>query len=199
VTWGSVIGHLAVTFDLAKGRRRRRFHEIDQRRRKCRDAHQPAALSVGRMRCFLRGRRATHCRRYRAIVAGIRVQIGAGVVVRVAVLVDMRRRYIIVHVDHSGHVSCVGQTRRNCLRAGQRERDRRRQDAKQVGQGDEPPCSQSLRSGKADEHSTSILSGFFGQTREHSRQPCTSKDGTRTGNHLSARPMTAINSVIFRR
>jgi len=148
---GSVIGHLTAAFDLAMSSRRGRFHDIDQRRRERGNARQPAALSVGRMRSFLRGRFAVQGRRYRA-VAGIRVRISAEMVVHVAVLVDMLHRYIIVHVDHAGSVTGVGQARRNGLRAGQREGDRRRQHAKKIYERKHPACTPSPRCGQPHKH-----------------------------------------------
>jgi hypothetical protein len=76
----------------------------------------------------------------------------AGVVMPMAIHVDMLRRHFMMHMDHAGHVIVVGQARSEGMFSGQSIGDRRRQDAKQVGQGNEPRCSQSPRSGKPDEH-----------------------------------------------
>lgn len=100
MTRGSVIGNLPVAFDFATGRRRGRFDDVDQRRRERCDACQPTALPVGQMRGLLGDGPAIERRRYRAIVAGIRVRIGAGVVVYLAILMDMLRWYIVAHMDH---------------------------------------------------------------------------------------------------
>jgi hypothetical protein len=68
-----------------------------------------------------------------------------------AVILDVLGREFSMHVDHTGHVTGVYQAGRNSLRAGQRKGERRRQHAKQIDQGNEPPCSQTLRFGHSDE------------------------------------------------
>ena len=151
--WGSVISYLAVTLDLAKSRRRGRLHDIDQCRRKRGDTHQPAALPVGRLRSFLRDRFAVQRHRHQAMVAiGVCVQMLARVIVHMAILVDMLRRHFAMYMNHARHMILVSQTMGDGMFAGQSIRDRRRQHAKQVAQGDEPPRSQSPRSAQADEH-----------------------------------------------
>jgi hypothetical protein len=141
-SWGSVIGHPTVAFDHAKGRRRGRFHDIDQRRRERGDAYQPAAFPVGRMRSFSGDRLCVQRHRRQAMVAvGAHMRMPARVVVHMAILVDMLRRHFIMHVNHARHMILVGQTRSDGMFSGQSIRDRRCQHAKQIGQGDDPPGS----------------------------------------------------------
>ena len=52
---GAVTGDLKIAFDLLGGCRHGGRHDFDQDRWKCHEAHQAAALGVGRVRSF--GRR----------------------------------------------------------------------------------------------------------------------------------------------
>src|SRR3979411_2732554 len=122
--WGSVIGHLTAAFDLAKGRRRGRLHDIDQRRRKRGDTHQPAALPVGRMRSFLGDRPIVNSYSHGAVlVAGTHVRLCGGVIVHMAIHVNMLDRRLNAHMGHAGHVTHFSKARRDGVRTGQGKRD----------------------------------------------------------------------------
>ena len=69
-------------------------------------------------------------------------------------------------MNHSGNVILVRQAPGQSVNAGKRVGDRRRQYAKQIGKGYQPPCPQSLRSGQPDEHSESTPFSF--KLRKHS-------------------------------
>ena len=77
--------------------------------------------------------------------------VPAGMIVPPAVSMDVLGWEFSMHVEDAKHVTGVDQAGRNSLRAGQRKGKRRRQHAKQIDQGDEPPCSQTLRFGHSDE------------------------------------------------
>ena len=106
MTWRSVVGHLKVTFDLAKGHRRGRLCNVVQRRRERGDAHQPATLAVGRMRRLLGDRLVVYgfnCRRHRAVqVARTPMRVRIGVVMPTTVNADMLDRRIHMRVADSG-------------------------------------------------------------------------------------------------
>lgn len=57
-----------------------------------------------------------------------------------------------MNMNHSGSVIRVRQAAGRSVNAGHRVGDRRRQYAKQIGKGYQPPCPQSLSSGQPDEH-----------------------------------------------
>src|SRR6266851_287029 len=86
------------------------------------------------------------------VAVGVRMRMPAGVIVRMAILVDMLPRHFVMHMNHARHMILVGQTMSDGMCAGQRIRNRRGQHTKQIDQGDEPPCSHSLHSRQADEH-----------------------------------------------
>ncbi len=82
--------------------------------------------------------------------------IAGGMALRRGMIMDMA---VFMHVlrlgmnmNHSGNVILVRQARSWRVDAGQRVGDCRRQNAKQIGKGYQPPCPQSLRSGQPDEH-----------------------------------------------
>ena len=57
-----------------------------------------------------------------------------------------------MNMNHSWTVIRVRQAAGRSVNAGHRVGDCRRQYAKQIGKGYQPPCPQSLRSGQPDEH-----------------------------------------------
>jgi hypothetical protein len=170
MTWRSVVGHLAVTFDLAKGHRDGRLCNVVQRRRERSDAHQPATLPVGRMRSFLGGRLVVHrldCHRQRVVqIPGTRMRVRISVVMPMAVDADMLDRRIQMHANDSG----IGQAGTDGTRTGQRERQCRRQHAKQIAQGNDPSRSQPPQSGQTHKHSRLNLTLSF-RSPEHSCEP----------------------------
>lgn len=117
---GSVIGNLAVPLELANGRRDRRCRDIDQRRRKRGDAHEPAALSVGRVGSVFGDLLAVR-RYFRRNVVAIYIDylMGCGVFVNVAVGMNVPCRRIAVHAHHAGHMAIVGQAWSDGMLAGQ--------------------------------------------------------------------------------
>ncbi len=94
-----------------------------------------------------------------------------------------------MNMNHSGNVILVRQAQSLSVNAGQRIGDRRRQHAKQIGHGYQPPCLQSLSSGQPDEHAD--INAFSHQAYEHSGEASSRQDGTCIVAHRSARPMTA--------
>lgn len=66
-----------------------------------------------------------------------------------ASFVDMHDPQIVV---------LVGQAKRGSRFAGQRERDRRREHAEQIDDGQKPTRPQSIRSGQAHEHQKAVSS-----------------------------------------
>ena len=110
-------------------------------------AHQAAALSIRHMRCFCRTGVTLQRNRLRIV---IRVGLDAGMMMGMSVLMDMHGA-LMMDVDHPGGM-IRGQTMRRRLTARQGEGQRRRQHAKQISQGNEPPCSPPLRSGKPCQH-----------------------------------------------
>lgn len=160
----SPVRKLPVGFGHADGLRPRRPGDRDIRRRKRGGAHHAAALSVDRMRRLARdqavvrrngpGIMIDHMIDYGRIMnpmdPGLRVR-------RVAILpvvIDMRRhaRMIVMETGLRVNALTTGQTVRRGLAAGQRERKRRRQHAKQISEGNDPPRPQPPRSAHADKH-----------------------------------------------
>jgi hypothetical protein len=61
-------------------------------------------------------------------------------------------------MNHAGHMTFASQARRDRVLSRQGKGDCRRQHAQQIGQGDEPPCSQPLHSGQTNQHLDAISS-----------------------------------------
>jgi hypothetical protein len=80
----------------------------------------------------------------------IRMSLNAGMMMGMSILKDMHGA-LMMGVDHPGDM-IQGQTMRRRLTPRQGEGQRRRQHAKQISQGNEPPCSPPLRSGKPYKH-----------------------------------------------
>ena len=78
------------------------------------------------------------------------ISLRRGVTMGMTVLMHMLR--LGMNMNHSGNAILVRQAPGRSVDAGQRVGDRRRQYAKQIGKGYQPPCPQSLRSGQSDEH-----------------------------------------------
>ena len=135
------------------------------------------------MRSFLWDRLGIQRHRHRVTIArGVRMRMTAGAIVQTAVLMDVLCRHVMMHMNHTRHMA-LAQTRSDGMCAWQRIRDRRRQHTKQIDQGDEPPCSHSLHSGKTNQHvdaNALECSRFSEPGREHSREPCTRQDGSGT-------------------
>ena len=74
----------------------------------------------------------------------------SGMIMDLAAVMHVLR--LEMNMNHSGDVILVRQTSSRSVGAGPRKGDRRRQYAKQIGKGYQPPCPQSLPSGQPDEH-----------------------------------------------
>jgi hypothetical protein len=117
---GSVIGNIAVPLELANGRRDRRCRDINQRRRKRGDAHEPAALSVGRVGGVFGDLLAVRRHFSRMVVAiGVDNMMGRSMFVNMTVGVDVACRRIAVHAHHAGHMAIVRQAWSDGMFAGQ--------------------------------------------------------------------------------
>ena len=139
-----VVGH-------PDGLRRRRLCHCNERRWKRGDAHQTTALFVHRMRRFCRDRIILQHGRFR-IMTCRRVHVSQDTrMMLVPVPVDMRHGFMVL-VNHARDVTVAGQTMGGRVPPGQRRGDRRNEHAKQIGQGDKPPCPPPLRSGNSDQH-----------------------------------------------
>jgi len=152
----SLVGDVPVAFDFAKRRRSGRLYDVHDRRRNSAYAHQPAALAAGFMRSVFGSRLRIRCRRHRMVAVGMCLR--NGMIMDLAAVMHVLR--LGMNMNHSGDVILVRQTPSRSVDAGQRIRDRRRQYAKQIGKGHQPPCPQSLRSGQPDEHADINASSY---------------------------------------
>lgn len=133
------------------GLRRRRLCNVGIYRGKRGDAHQAAALSIRHMRRLRRTNVIFQRNRFRIRIRGrSRMSPSAGMMVGMSALMGMHAT-IVMDMDHPGHM-IVGQAMRRRLTARQGEGQRRRQHAKQIGQGNEPPRPPPLRSCKSSQH-----------------------------------------------
>ena len=152
---GRAVCDLPMTLDFARGDGYGRPDNIEKRRRKRDDAHQPAALPIGRMRRPA-GFRIIFRRHRLGSFAGLRGRMSMLVVV----IVPMRRLCLAADVDHTSHMAFARQARRNQMRSRQCVGHRRCQHAQQIHQGDNPPCFQPLRSGQTNQHCDQSALGF---------------------------------------
>lgn len=155
---GSVIRDVPIVLGVADGRRRGRLDDIDNGCRQSAQAHHPAARRPrGLVMTICGGRRFVSDIRFIFVAVGLAEMRGsAGMIVHMAILMDdvlRSPRAIFMHMHDAQTVVFVGKAWRRPRPVGKRKGNARRQDAKQINQGEQPPCPESLRSGQTHEHS----------------------------------------------
>lgn len=138
---GRIVRQLAIAVGHPDGLWRRWLCHCDVQRGNRGDAHQTTALSVHHVRCLCRTGVAFHRRGFHDVIDGrIGLHLDAGMVMGMPVLVNVHRA-LIVHVHHARDVTFAGQAISGGPAARQRKGQCRREHAKQIDQGNQPPCS----------------------------------------------------------
>ena len=197
MSWRSVIDGASIILGSTDRGRRRRLDDVNNSGGQPTQAYHAAALrSRGLMRSAGRSRRFVGDIRY-IFVAVMRMT--GGMFVHMPALVGVLRRSL-AKLMNMHHAQTVG---RRPQPVRKREGDARRKHAKHIGQGEQPPCLQSLRSGQTHEHSVlnlairtrgagSLRGNAFTAKCEHSPL-----EKFRGAVQRSARPTAAISPAIF--
>jgi hypothetical protein len=80
-----------------------------------------------------------------------RIRLDACMMMGVSIVMGMHHA-LMMHMGDGRDVIVAGQTVRSRVMTGQCQRDRRNKHAKQISQGDKPPCPLPLRPGKSNQH-----------------------------------------------
>jgi hypothetical protein len=203
--WGSVVRNGTVAGRYADRAGREGTDDLGQRGRQGAHANHAAALPARRFVVVLSGARRIHTGR-RARIMIIRRRDHRRMTVGMTVVVHVPSRALSMFVDvHDAHAMFVlGQARSRPGAVGECERQGRRQDAKQIGDRDQPRRHRSVRSGQPRQHwPFRILSAGNAESYKRSPKTFRRQDATPTIEvppyYLSARPTTAMSSAIFLR
>lgn len=153
---GRVVRDVPMVLGVADGRWRGRLDDVDNGSRQSAQAHHAAALRPGRLVVIVRGGRrfvSNQCRTV-GIVRFAEKAVPAGMFVNMTIPMNVLRSAVarLMNVNNAELVARIREARRLTGSVAQCKRKARRQYAKQIDQGDQPPCPQSLRSGQTHEH-----------------------------------------------
>lgn len=148
---GRVVGEMPIGLGLRMRLRCRGFTDFHEGRRQCTDAHHTAALRPGRLVVIVRGGWrfvSDQCRTVRT-VRFAEMAVPAGMVVNVAIPMNVLRGAVagLMNVNDAEFMALVREARRLTRPVAHCKGDAWRRHAKQIDQGEQPPCPQSLRSG----------------------------------------------------
>ena len=162
----------------ADGSRCDRPNKVGHGRRQGVHAHHAAALSARGFVMVQRQGIGIGCRSGN-VVGGRRAR-QRGMVVRAAVLMDvLRDNPVFVHVHDAPAVFVLGQARRGSGAVREGERHRRRQNAEQVDQREQPPRRRSPGPGQSAQHrSFDFLAARRAEIRKPRRKPRPRQAGT---------------------
>lgn len=205
---GSVVRNGTVAGRYADRAGREGTDDLGQRGRQGAHANHAAALPARRFVVVLSGGRRTHTD-YRARIVIIRYRDHRRMIVGMTIVVNVLSRALSMFVDvHDAHAMFVlGQARSRPGAVRERERQGRRQDAKQIGEREQPRRHRSVRSGKPRQHWPFSIRRKCARAKRSpklsGRQDATPKYNTEVlrvpAPYLSARPTTAMSSAIFLR